>query len=128
MIRKTESKIIWLIAVAVVLPAVLLLVPVTSSQALAEEGEASMDGQALFEAKKCNMCHSVSTVGIEAKTTSEKMVGPDLVDPDLSPEQMAAFIKKEGENNEGKMHKKGFTGTDEELAALVDWLQNQKTG
>ncbi len=126
MIRKHDSRSLWLLTAALLLPAVLLLLPATTTQAVAEEG--SMDGQALFEAKKCNMCHSISTAGIEAKTKSEKMFGGDLVDPDLTAEQMTAFIKKEAENNEGNMHKKGFTGTDEELAAIVEWLQAQKTG
>lgn len=80
------------------------------------------DAKALFvETHKCNMCHGVAAAGIEAKTTSDKMKGPDLSgfksDKDLA--ELAAFMRKE---NEGEQHKKGFKGTDEELQAILDWL------
>ena len=73
---------------------------------------------------KCNMCHAVSSVGIEAKTTSEKMKGPDLVN--LAKHKtlgdagyLVKYIQQEIEID-GVEHKKGFKGSDEELQALVD--------
>ncbi len=80
------------------------------------------DGKAVFEAQKCNMCHAVPAVGIESKTSSEKMKGPDLggkIEVDFA--TIAAYIRKAGELD-GKQHKKEFKGTDEELQAIIDWL------
>ena len=36
-------------------------------------------------------------------------------------EELAAYLRKEGELD-GKTHKKGFKGTDEELQTILDWL------
>jgi mono/diheme cytochrome c family protein len=92
--------------------------------------EAMPAGQEVFLDVKCNMCHAVSTAGVEAKTTSEKMRGPDLVglaeDDTLGDAgALAEYIKQESEID-GAKHKKGFKGTDEELQALIDWLLEQK--
>ncbi len=82
------------------------------------------NGRTIFVKKqKCSMCHSISTRGIEAKTKSNKLKGPDLVN--LSARYDSAWLakyltKKVGKN--GKKHKKRFKGSDEELQALVDWL------
>jgi len=81
------------------------------------------DGKTLFtDTHKCNMCHSVPAADIEAKTSSEKMKGPDLggkIDADLA--TIAAYVRKQGEFD-GKNHKKEFKGADEELQTIVDWL------
>ena len=37
---------------------------------------------------------------------------------------LTKFLKKEADRN-GKKHLKNFTGTDEDLAAVVAWLQKQ---
>ena len=89
----------------------------------AEEG----GGQAVFEDQKCNLCHGVSTVGIEAKTKSEKLKGPDLVNLSESYEAdwVVQYVKKEVDKD-GKSHTKPFKGNDEELQVLVDWLLEQK--
>ena len=85
------------------------------------------DGKAVFEDQKCNLCHAVSTVGIEAKTKSEKLLGPDLVNmaDSYEAEWLVQYIKKEVDK-EGKSHTKPFKGSDEELQVLVDWLLEQK--
>ena len=54
----------------------LALSSVCIAPALLAEGS---DGKGVFEAQKCNLCHAVSSAGIEAKTKSEKLKGPDLV-------------------------------------------------
>lgn len=86
-------------------------------------------GHKAFLELKCNMCHAVSSVGIEAKTKSEKMFGGDLVGLGRvwDAKALAAYINQESEKD-GKKHKKGFKGSDEELQALVDWLLEQKAG
>ena len=83
-----------------------------------------VDAEALFvETHKCNMCHGVAAEGIEAKTKSDKMKGPDLSgytsDKELA--EIAAYARKEADID-GKQHKKGFKGTDEELQTILDWL------
>jgi cytochrome c551/c552 len=84
-------------------------------------------GKVIFINQKCNLCHSVSTQGIEAKTTSEKLKGPDLVGlaDKYKPKWISLYLKKKVKKN-GKFHKRSFKGTDEELQALVDWLLEQK--
>jgi len=111
----------WRVTVGAV-AATFLLVVLGAGLAAAEEG----DGQALFQAQKCDMCHSVSTVGIEAKTKSAAMAGGDLVDLDREADWLVQYLKKEIQLND-KDHKKGFKGTDEELNVLVQWLLDQKT-
>jgi cytochrome c553 len=95
--------------------------------ATAEEEAAQPAGHEAFQNLKCNMCHAVSTVGIEAKTKSEKMQGPDLVGlgEKWDAKALAAYMNKDIDKD-GKQHKKEFKGTDEELQALVDWLLEQK--
>lgn len=102
----------------------LLLAAVASGPgAVAEE---AAGGQAVFEAQKCNMCHGVPTVGIEAKTQSEKMRGKDLVDLDRDADWLKQYLMKEVQLDDAD-HKKEFKGTDEELQVLVDWLLEQKS-
>ena len=83
------------------------------------------DGQKVFEDSKCGTCHSVGAVGIEAKTKSDKMKGPDLSGYKLpagkTMADLAAYVRKEADL-EGKSHRQGFKGTDEELQTILDWL------
>jgi cytochrome c2 len=84
-------------------------------------------GQTVFMGQKCNICHSVSTVGIERTTKSEKMAGPDLkgVVAEKGADWAKKWIMKEVELN-GKKHAKEYKGTPEELDQLVKWLAAQK--
>jgi mono/diheme cytochrome c family protein len=102
--------------------AVLLLATVSS---LALAAAAKLDGKAIFLANKCNTCHSVSTAGIERTTKSEKMAGPDLVNVKTDAETLAKYLRKEADKK-GKKHGKAFTGSDEEIGALIAWIQAQK--
>lgn len=120
--KKLASLTVGLAAVALLVS--LFIAPVLTVAA-AQGSAGAPDGKELFLAQKCNLCHSVSTVGIEAKTSSEKMRGPDLVDLDREPEWIEGFLKKETELD-GEKHKKEFKGTDEELDALISWLLAQK--
>ena len=85
---------------------------------------AAPDGKEVFKAQKCDMCHSVSSAGI---TATSKIKAPDLTDlaSKEDPAFLTKFLKKEADKN-GKKHIKQFTGTDDELSALVAWLQKQK--
>jgi len=84
---------------------------------------ADLDGKKIFVDQKCNMCHAVSSAGIEA---TGKIKAPDLTGlaSKLDAKTLTGFLKKETEIN-GKKHIKPFTGTPEEMAAVVAWLQTQ---
>lgn len=82
-------------------------------------------GQDIFMAQKCNLCHSVSTVSIEAKTTSDKMKGPDLVGISADAATLTPYLKGESEIN-GAKHKKKATCSDDELKVLIEWVLAQK--
>lgn len=110
-----------------VLAAVVLLAAFYSGPASGAAAPAKLDGKQIFLAQKCNLCHSVSSAGIERTMKSEKMAGPDLTNTAAKVDAgaLTKFLRKEGEIN-GKKHGKGFTGTDEELGAMIAWLQQQK--
>jgi mono/diheme cytochrome c family protein len=83
------------------------------------------DGKEVFLAQKCNLCHTVSSADIEATTKSDKMLGPDLSAVEAhDPAWLAKYLKQE-ETRDGEKHKKAFKGTDEELQALIAWLNEQ---
>ncbi len=121
--RRMRDHLLGMLAV---LLSLVILFPSFSSA----EGEttAELDGKAIFLANKCNMCHSVPSVGIEAKVKSEKMKGPDLSDAAarFEADDLGKYIRKQAQL-EGKDHKKEFKGSDEELAAIVAWLRQLKT-
>jgi len=84
-----------------------------------------LDGKQIFMAQKCNLCHTVSTAAIEATTKSDKMKGPDLVgEAKRDAKLLNGYLRKTSDLN-GKKHAKQFTGSDEELGALIAWLQKQ---
>ena len=85
------------------------------------------EGQAIFTGQKCNMCHSVSTVGIEATVKVEAMKGPDLVNivADQDAEHIKKYLRQEVKIDD-KNHKKKVTLSDEEFTKLIAWLQEQK--
>jgi len=122
---KTTSRILG--ATVIVALAVAMVIPTTTgaNPLIGQEGSGGMDGKALFTGAKCNMCHSVSAVGIEAKVKSEKMKGPDLVNLTTDAGTIKTYLKGESELN-GAKHKKKFKGSDEELQALINWLLEQK--
>ena len=87
---------------------------------------AAADGKEIFLAQKCNMCHSVSTAGITATTKSDKMKGPDLVGVLQAHDAawVADLLHKKIDSN-GKKHTKEFKGSEEDLAALIEFLKAQ---
>jgi mono/diheme cytochrome c family protein len=110
-----------------ILAAVVLLAAFYSGPANGAAAPAKLDGKQIFLAQKCNLCHSVSSAGIERTVKSEKVAGPDLTNlaAKVDAATLTKFLKKETEIN-GKKHGKTFTGTDEELGAVISWLQQQK--
>lgn len=114
------------VLVAVFLLAVLYSGPAVSG-AMAAAAPAKLDGKQIFLAQKCNVCHSVTSAGIEHTVKSEKMAGPDLTNSAAKQDAatLGKYLKKQADLN-GKKHSKAFTGSDEELSAMVAWLQQQK--
>jgi mono/diheme cytochrome c family protein len=88
-------------------------------------GQTKLDGKAVFMAQKCNTCHSVPTANITRTMKSEKLAGPDLVNVKTEAATLIKYLRKQADLN-GKKHSKAFTGSDEELGALVAWIQAQK--
>lgn len=110
------SILLIALATAVVLALAFSVAPATMAQEM-------LDGEEVFMAQKCNLCHAVEAAGIEAKVKSDKMKGPDLggYEPDEETD-LGAFLRKEKEMD-GVEHRREFKGTDEELQALLDWLK-----
>ena len=101
----------------------LLLATSYSGEARAQK---VLDGKQIFLAQKCNLCHSVSPAGIQATVKSEKMKGPDLVgESKRDAKLLNDYLRKKAEIN-GKKHGKELTGSDEEIGALMAWLQKQE--
>jgi cytochrome c2 len=82
-------------------------------------------GKTAFLENKCNVCHTIESQAIE-KTS--KMAGPDLSDAGNLVESAAwlkGFLLKENETEAGK-HKKTWSGTDEQLEAIIGWVMGLK--
>lgn len=81
-------------------------------------------GKKIFIDSKCNMCHTVKSVGIESK----KSDASDLsnVGAEMKKDDMIKYLKKEMKLN-NKDHKTAFKGSDEDLEKLVEWLSTLKT-
>ena len=113
------SLSVLLLATLFVLGSVFGPAPVVNAQG-------AVDGKAVFEAEKCGLCHGIEAAGIQAKTTSDKLKGPDL--SGYTPEEgfdVKAYLHKEVEKD-GAAHRREFKGTDEELQALLRWLKATK--
>ena len=106
-----------------ILLAVLLLGALSSGPTAGQA--AKLDGKAIFLAQKCNTCHSVPTQGIVRTMKSEKMAGPDIVNVKEDAAFLGKYLRKQADLH-AKKHGKAFTGSDEELGALIAWIQAQK--
>lgn len=84
------------------------------------QSEEAETGKDVFVAKKCNQCHAVEACEIEAKIKNKY---PDL--SSLSGDYDAEFLKKyllKEEKINNKNHLMKFSGSDDELTAIVDWI------
>lgn len=83
-----------------------------------------LDGKTLFIDKKCNSCHTVTSMEITSKKddASDLSNAGTLGDAQL----LKSYLMKEAKINELD-HKMKFKGTDEELNVLVNWLLTLKT-
>ncbi|MCB1049206.1 MAG: c-type cytochrome [Acidobacteria bacterium] len=93
----------------------------------------AVDGKAVFTDKKCNKCHTIESQSIPLLPKDDDDDDDDDKEPkDLSKvgaEVDAAtikqFLQRSIELNE-KKHKKKFSGSDEELDAVANWLASLK--
>ena len=90
------------------------------------------DGKAIFLSAKCESCHAIKSMSIEAKKAEGEDAGDnkgaDLSDVGLKhdAEFIAKYLQKL-EAIEGKKHMKKFKGTEDELKMLAAWLAELKT-
>lgn len=100
-----------------------MLSPAAAPAAAADGGAGDTPGHRVFMAKKCNLCHSIDSLGVERITKSEKIAGPDLsaVGKEHSAEWLEGWLRRQ-EKKDGKTHSREFKGTDAELEELVAWL------
>ncbi|HUG54837.1 MAG TPA: cytochrome c [Vicinamibacteria bacterium] len=102
--------------------AAVLTAAVAGLAALAGPAEgAVLDGKQIFLEQKCNMCHAVSSASIER---TGKVKGADLAGLAAKEDAtwLAKYLRKQADKK-GKKHLKPFTGTDEQIGALISWLQ-----
>jgi hypothetical protein len=88
---------------------------------------ADADGKKIFLDSKCNLCHAVSSAGIDATTTSDKIKGPNLtgIVAGKGADWTTKWLHK-AVDLDGKKHPVEFKGSDADMATLVSWLQAQK--
>lgn len=110
-----------LIKISAIMIAAGLFFAFASSGLVADE--TSDPGKDLFLAKKCDACHSVESQGITAKKKQDKV--PDIGTLNLHGQHdfMVQYLKKEVDLH-GKKHPVKFSGKDEELETLVNWMVN----
>ncbi|MFO0747589.1 MAG: c-type cytochrome [Myxococcota bacterium] len=84
-------------------------------------------GPEIFQAQKCNGCHSVKAANIARLPNPEVDNAPDLshVGSSLDKKGIALFVLKKTEIK-GEKHKKAFQGTTEELKTVAEWLAGLK--
>ena len=82
-------------------------------------------GKQLFMDNKCNTCHSIESQTIKKTLASSK--APDLsnVGSEQKVEWMVQFLQKKVDKN-GKKHMKLWTGKEEDLKTLTEWLATLK--
>ena len=126
--RKSTDLLTAAVILALPLLAAGLSLAVWPDVAVAAAQGAEPPGKVVYLAKKCQVCHSIDSQGIARTSKSEKTKGPDLSNvgaTHLAPWIMQ-WLQKQVGNSEGKKHSKAWTGTDQELKQLADWLATLK--
>lgn len=88
-------------------------------------GAAAPDGKAVFSAQKCSLCHSIDSQGIARTVKSSKAKDLSNVGAERDAAWIEKWLKKEAELD-GKKHEKTWSGTPEEMTALIHWLGTLK--
>ena len=100
------------------------LAALTLFAAPAAQAPKVLDGKQVFLDQKCQTCHAVSSADIKA---TGKVKAPDLTGKAATVDaaKLAAYLRRNDTVN-GKKHVKPFTGSDEQMGAMIAWLQKQK--
>jgi hypothetical protein len=84
-------------------------------------------GQQAFLKEKCDRCHAIASLGIEARDKEEE--APDLSnagDSLPSADWVVKWVMRE-ETKDGKKHQKPYEGSKKNLGRISDWLVTLKT-
>lgn len=89
----------------------------------AQEKSTAKDGKTVFLEAKCNTCHAISSLEIEAKNKSANNKAPDLSKVEIKYERdfLKKYLHKEEAINE-KKHPVSYKGTDEDLEILLSFI------
>jgi mono/diheme cytochrome c family protein len=109
------------------IPLLLLLLTLTGAHSYALASAPA--GRVLFDDQKCAKCHTIASQGIDRSgAPPQGKLPPDLsaVGTKHTADWMQQWLMKTIEMN-GKKHMKKFTGSDDELKTLTNWLASLKT-
>ena len=100
-----------------------LAIPAAALASAPVHAAEQLDGKKIFLAQKCETCHAVSSADIKP---TGKIKAPDLAGAvaKLDATLVSSYLRRNADIN-NKKHLKPFTGSDEELGALIAWLQKQ---
>ena len=71
---------------------------------------------------RCHLCHSIDSQEIPSKRDSDSVSDlSDIEGQNEDPGWWSRYLKRE-EPLDGTKHRRRFSGTEEELSTLVDWL------
>ena len=82
-------------------------------------------GKKLFLDNKCNTCHSIESQDIKRTLASSKAPDLSTVGDTRDADWISQFLQKKVDLD-GKKHSKGWTGKDEDLKTLSEWLASLK--
>ena len=100
-----------------------LAVPAAALASTPVRAAEQLDGKKIFPAQKSETCPAVSSADIKL---TGKIKGPDLTGTAAKRDAslLSSYLRRNADIN-AKKHVKPFTGSDEELGALIAWLQKQ---
>lgn len=84
------------------------------------------DPKQIFEDAKCTTCHSIDSKGVETRKKTDKTVDLSKLDEGHDAAFWISYLKK-NENLNNKKHPVAFKGTDEDLAAMINWLMTAES-
>ncbi len=84
------------------------------------------EGQKIFTDSKCNTCHSIKSLNIEAKLKKKDIVDLSVIGKSVNADLLNKYLMKKEKIND-KQHPALFKGTEKELEVLSKWLCTLKT-
>ena len=84
-------------------------------------------GQKAFLKEKCDRCHSVSSLGIEARDKEEEAPDMSNASASLPSAEWAKDWVLRKETKDGKKHQKPYQGSKKNLDKISKWLMTLET-